>query len=397
MLDLTVDAIERMIQEQSNRNGYPKDFPALPELPAARYFDAGFAALEMEHLWLKSWLLAGHLSEIPTPGSYKLFERLGRSVIITRGRDDETRAFNNSCRHRSSLVMLEPKGKATRFVCPYHGWTYGSDGRLLVVPSAQEFACLDKAAKGLVPDRCETWRGFIFINFDSNADPLEDLLEPVARLAAAFPLEQFAIKNPHTYQLDCNWNVGMDNTLEVYHVPVLHSESLAPFLDGASFSVGLLKNGQSVFITRKKSATIFAPRNEVENVAGALYADYNICLSVFPNSYLLLDATGFVTHSYWPDGPSRCVIDFSQYGLMSDDEEYFRQLHTAIEPVLDEDWRLFGRMQRSLESGGSATIPISYPERAIYWLQEEKDRRIGSERIPDHLRVREVLAPFSDG
>ena len=397
MLDLTVDSIEQMIGEQVSRVGTPDGFPALPELPAARYFDGDYAALQMERLWMKSWLVAGHVSELREPGAYKLFERVGRSVILSRGNDGQIHAFNNTCRHRGSAVVQEPRGKAARFVCPYHGWTYGPDGQLIAVTDPSQFPCLDKSAKGLVPVRCDIWRGLIFINFDADAEPLMDFLAPMARQAEAFPLEQFVVKGPHVYPLDCNWNIGIDNTLEVYHVRTLHPTTIAPYLEDSTFTVGLLQNGHSRFVARKKSGTILTPEHKAENVAGEMFGEYNICLSVFPNSFLLLDPASLILHSYWPDGPSRCIVEFTQFGLDSQDEAYFQQMHTVMEPVLDEDWRLFGPLQRSLETGVSTTIPLGYQERAIYWLQEEIDRRIGAEHIPERLRVCQMLAPFSEG
>lgn len=396
MAELTSEAIERIIDRQLGLSGCPGDFPALPEVPAARYYDPGFAALEMEHVWLKSWLMAGLASEVPDAGNFKLFERLGRSVIIVRGKDGAIRAFHNVCRHRGSAVVTEPEGTAARFVCPYHGWTYGTEGQLLAVPEPGNFPCLDKAGKGLVPVRCETWRGLLFINFDLGGEPLETYLASAAGQAASFPFERFAVKNRKLISIDCNWKVGIDNTLETYHVNQLHPQTIAPFLDTPSFSVGLLDNGHSRFVARKKSTTIMAPEQEVENVAGPMFADYNICVKVFPSNFYLFDATGFVYHVYWPDGPGRCLVEFVQCGPAATDSAYYEQMFTVMEPVLQEDWRLFPAMQRAIESGASPTMRLSYQERAIYWLQQEIDRRIGPERIPAHLRIDPVLAEFAE-
>ena len=396
MLDLKIETVARRVEEQASYTGAPPDFPPLPEVSTARYYDPAFAALEREHVWLKSWLMAGHVSELSEPGAYKLFERLGRSVIISRGKDEMIRAFHNSCRHRNSAIVLEAKGKTGRFVCPYHGWTYAHDGRLLAIPEERQFPCLDKDAKGLVPVRCETWRGLIFITFDPDAEALEDFLAPIVPYASSFPFEKFVVKGQRTFQLGCNWKVGIDNTLETYHVNVMHPETIAPFMELPSFTVGLLRNGLSWFAARKKSATILAPKQQVENVAGSTFADYNICLKVFPNNFYVLDATGFVYHTYWPDGPGRSVVEFTQMGLESDPVEYHDQMFEVMEPVLQEDWRLFPRMQRSMETGASRSIPLGYQERAIYWLNEEIDRKIGSERVPEDLRIQQILSPFSE-
>jgi phenylpropionate dioxygenase-like ring-hydroxylating dioxygenase large terminal subunit len=395
MLEMTVEAIERMIAEQASRNACPPGFPARLEVPTARYYDPDFAALEMERMWLRTWLFVGHVNEFPQAGSYKLFERLDRSVIITRGKDDRIRAFHNSCRHRGSAVVLEPSGRASRFACPYHGWTYGSDGALIGVTDAQDFPCLDKAALGLAPVRCEVWRGFVFINFDTAAEGLDAFVAPMARQAADFPLEQFAVKGQYEFRLDCNWKVGIDNNLEIYHVNLMHAETVAPFLEVPSFMVGLLENGHSRFFTRKKTKTLFMPKGAADFEIEPLFQTFHIGLPVFPNSIYVLDPTGFVFHSYWPDGPGRCVVDFKIFGWESVDPDYYNsEMFPVMRKVLDEDWRLFPRLQRSLESGANRVMNLSYQERALYWMQEGIDRAIGAEQIPAHLRVEPLMGPY---
>ena len=78
-------------------------------------------------------------------------------------------------------------------------------------------------------------------------------------------------------------------------------------------------------------------------------------------------------------------------GPESADVDYYEQLFSVMEPVLREDWQLFPRMQRSLETGASPTMRLGYQERALYWMQQEIDQRIGPERIPEQLRVPQVL------
>jgi phenylpropionate dioxygenase-like ring-hydroxylating dioxygenase large terminal subunit len=160
------------VDKETSRLTYPDGFPPLPTLPAARYFDQQFFDLEIEHVFKKTWLSAGHISELPNPGSYRLFERLGLSIIVSRGLQGEIRAFRNVCRHRGAAILREEKGTARRFVCPYHAWTYSLDGKLVTVPEeSYNFACFDKAEHPLQQVRCEVWKGFIFINLDAHTEP----------------------------------------------------------------------------------------------------------------------------------------------------------------------------------------------------------------------------------
>src|SRR3546814_208576 len=103
-------AIYDAVEEEVQRTTYPPSFPPLPAVPTGRYIDPQFFDLEMQHVWHKTWLTAGHISELPKPGSYKLFEKLGQSIIISRGLDDEVRAFHNICRHRGAALLQEPTG-----------------------------------------------------------------------------------------------------------------------------------------------------------------------------------------------------------------------------------------------------------------------------------------------
>jgi choline monooxygenase len=302
---LVHEAVEREI----TRKTYPDAFPALPEVPAGRYYDPQFYELEQQYLWRKSWLHAGHVSEIPTAGSYKLFEQLGLSIIMSRGLNGEIRAFHNICRHRASALLLETKGVARRFVCPYHGWGYSLDGRLTAVPREHDFTCLDKANRGLLPVRCETMRGMIFLNLDDGAQSLADFFAPVERQIGDFPLQDMVVKDVITLEVDCNWKAAYDNFLEIYHVNTVHAKSLAPYLDSQSFAVSLFANGHSRFATRKKGGeTIFGKDlklPEGPDAPDALFKKHTIALPMFPNGFSALDPVGFGWQTWWPLSPSK--------------------------------------------------------------------------------------------
>ena len=198
------------VERETARTAYPEAFPSLPEVPTGRYSDPQFHDLEMQHLWRKTWLHAGHVSELPTPGSYKLFEQLGLSIIISRGLGGEIRAFHNICRHRASALLLEKQGVARRFVCPYHSWGYSLDGSLTSVPREHDFSCLDKSKRGLLPVRCESMRGMIFVNLDQGAQSLADFFAPIERQIGDLPLQDMAVKDVIVLEMDCNWKAGLD-------------------------------------------------------------------------------------------------------------------------------------------------------------------------------------------
>jgi len=192
------------VEQEAERREYPQGFPALPEVPGGRYFDRAFYDLEMEHVWKKTWLIAGHTSQLPQQGAYIVFDHLGLSIIITRNKNDEVKAFHNVCRHRGAPLVLDEGGHGKRFTCPYHSWSYNLDGALVAVPQEYNFACLNRADRGLINVRCEVWRGFVFINLDDEAGPLRDFLGPVIRETADFPLEKLRVQKTARLTMRCN-------------------------------------------------------------------------------------------------------------------------------------------------------------------------------------------------
>ncbi|MES2301139.1 MAG: aromatic ring-hydroxylating dioxygenase subunit alpha [Pseudomonadota bacterium] len=394
--------LERMYAEvegEFRRSTYPEGFPALPDMPAARYFDPHFHQLEMEHVFRKTWLCVGHASQLPKTGSYRLFEQFEQSIILSRGSDDKIRAFRNACRHRGAALVTEPEGVARRFICPYHAWGYSAEGELKSVPEAHNFACLNKADKALAQIGCETWRGFIFINFDENAGPLADFLGPLTTQIDDFPIDDMVVKHMIAVEIDCNWKTAYDNFLEIYHVNTVHAKSLAPYLESKSFTVSLFEGGHARFVTRKRGGQSFFSAGHDDAAPSdfaARFKDHVFALPCFPNSFTALDPVGFNWQSFWPKGPDKMVMVNMFMGWNRDDEEdraFWATMVDNQKSVLAEDIGLFPTIQRSYKQGDITGVVLSFQEQFLHWYNEEIDRRIGVENVPPALRVEPLLGP----
>ena len=405
-MDMDQKVLEQMYAEvegEFQRQTYPEGFPALPDLPAARYFDADFYRLELEHVFRKSWLCVGHESQIAKAGDYTLFEQLGQSIIISRGTDNQIRAFKNTCRHRGAAIVTQPSGNAKRFICPYHAWGYDSDGSLRSVPEAHNFASLNKAEKPLFQVRCESWRGFIFINFDEDAGPLAEFLGPLTKQVDDFPIDNMVVKHIITNEIDCNWKTAYDNFLEIYHVNTVHAKSLSPFLESKSFTISLFEGGHARFVTRKRGGQSFFSAGHDEASPDDFttrFKDHVFALPCFPNSFTALDPVGFNWQTFWPAGPGKMIMVNMLMGWDRDDEEDRAFWQTMVEnqkSVLAEDVGLFPTIQRSYEQGDIDEVVLSFQEQFIYWYNEEIDRRIGRDNVPAALRLEPLLAPYVKG
>jgi glycine betaine catabolism A len=175
---------------------------------------------------LKSvWLYACTAAHVKQPGDYFVFELANNSIIIVRGRDNEVRAFWNSCRHRGAKICLEQKGRTPRLMCPYHQWTYGLDGKLLAARSMDEnFA---KGDHGLSPVALENVGGLIFVCMADNPPPIDRVKADIAKLIAVYDLENLKVAVQDDYVEAANWKLVMENNRECYHCDVGHPELIS--------------------------------------------------------------------------------------------------------------------------------------------------------------------------
>jgi len=384
------------------REGPPEGFPALPPIPTGRYTDPDFYALEQAHLWKKSWLLVGRDEDFEGAGSFRTFDRTGSPLLVVRGNDGVLRGFFNTCQHRGAPVVRDACGAAKRLRCQYHSWTYDLDGTLLQVPDRRDFTELDESRRALKPVRCEVYDGWIFVNEDLEAPPLHEWLGPVADEWS--PLRGAALRSHGTRleRVAANWKIVADAFLETYHVRTIHSQTVAKLLDHRGAAMGLFPNGHSRMVTPKWEQAIDRQRQSpmplpVIGGLDPLFSETNPAYSLFPNLITPLDTIGFPFILFWPIDAETTDVEWTFYGPASETPEHDQMWELYIstfDTVMNEDFMNLAPMHRSVASGALESIPLSYQERRIYHLHEQIDRVIGSEKIPEALRVGPRLEPF---
>jgi len=194
-------------------------------LPRGLYVSDEAFAFDTQVMLKSVWLYACTVAHVKNAGDYFVFELAGNSIIILRGRDNEVRAFWNSCRHRGAKICLDQSGRAPRLMCPYHQWTYGLDGKLLAARSmAEDF---DKADHGLNPVALENVGGLIFICLSDNPPPIDRVKADIADQIAVYGLEKLKVAVQDDYIEDANWKLVMENNRECYHCDVGHPELIS--------------------------------------------------------------------------------------------------------------------------------------------------------------------------
>ena len=134
---------------------------------------------ELEQIFARSWLFIGHDSQIPNPGDFVISGMGEESVVLCRDRTGKIHVFLNSCRHRGMKVCRYDEGNATVFTCPYHGWSYGTDGKLVGVPHHRDayHSELDRSQWGLIEvAQMTNHKGMIWATWDKTAPTFLDYM-----------------------------------------------------------------------------------------------------------------------------------------------------------------------------------------------------------------------------
>jgi Rieske 2Fe-2S family protein len=318
-----------------------------------------FYELEREAIFKRAWLNVGRVEQLRRKGSYftKELAVARTSLIVVRGMDGEVRAFHNVCRHRGNKLVWEgtprdeTSGFCRQFMCKYHGWRYGLDGKLTFVLQEEEYFDLDKADFGLVPVHCEVWEGFVFVNLA--AEPAQSLLEflgPMVRGLEGYPFHLVTERYAFRADILSNWKIFLDAFQEYYHAPVLHSQQQVPSLrsfekgfkvphfqlDGPHrlMSTGgwkgvprhMMPGDQLYPIEHETQAGLLGPweRPDIPELDPANLPPginprgldpWSISnFQIFPNFVILLYERGwYLTYQYWPTGPDTHVWETSYY------------------------------------------------------------------------------------
>lgn len=201
-------------------------------LPAHIYNDAGVFEAERDRLFSRAWVFVAHASEIPHVGDYVVRRVLDNSFIVSRDQDGEIHVMFNMCLHRGMQVCRAEQGNASHFRCPYHGWSYRNDGRIVGLPFHREAyggeEGFSKSGQRLLPaPSLDTYNGLIFVSLDPDAPPLVDYLGDFAFYLDYYTRQSPAgveVRGPQRWRIKANWKIGAENFAgDMYHTPQTHA------------------------------------------------------------------------------------------------------------------------------------------------------------------------------
>ncbi len=288
-------------------------------LPGRYYTDPRVFALEQAKIFEDMWFCAVRASDVADPGDFRTVQVGTESLLISRSRGGEVRAFFNVCRHRGAQICTEDSGSVKRaFQCPYHAWTYDLDGKLIAAPNLTKMPDVDRVQYGLRQVQLREWLGYVWVCLADEPPSFESTVmqEIVDRLGEVENLDHYGLANLSVgrrivYDVAANWKLIVENFMECYHCATIHpelTEVLPEFADGLAAQVFVnhgaeFGDGVQGFTVDGSAGVDAIPTIDPEQDR-RYYA-----VTIKPQVFVNLVPDHIIFHRMFPMGPDRTVVE----------------------------------------------------------------------------------------
>lgn len=374
--------------------GTVEDLPSrinLGELLTAENF-----AKEKETIWRRAWLSIGHTLDVPESGNYLVYDipTFNLSLLVIRGKDEKVRVFHNICRHRGNKIVREGDGKKAVFTCNFHGWSFGTDGKLLNITDAKEFDNCDPDQLGLIEVHSQIWNSFIFINLAEKPHcTLEQWLGPMFSQYDNYFEHQEKVASFKSV-VNGNWHLGVNSFTEGYHTLYLHKSTARDYQGGKSnpdrhrphieifdrhHRYSAPGNPDKVFVRGEKIAAkygrLMIPAFDFNleglppGVNSAKHDKWAFdVVEFFPNVVMLIGNCWHNEITFWPIDEGKMLITNQAYAYKTKNlgerisRSYFR---ARVRDVFREDLNTIEAQHNALSSGVMNEVILSRQEMAL--------------------------------
>lgn len=326
-------------------------------LEARYYADPGYYDLEQERVFARTWQLAGHSSAVESPGDYFTFEVAGQHLFCIKGRDGTTRAFYNVCQHRAHELVSET-GNTQIIVCPYHAWSYELDGSMRTGPNVASVPGFDCSTIRLSEVRTELFCGFIFVNLDDDADPMDEWFPEVRAQLSAFVPDIDRLKPLEWVKVSerCNWKISIENYSECYHCQRNHRTFSSGVVKPQTYDIQpqgfCLRHTTQCQNLDAMSYTIDPDANEHAGEYSSWFLWPLFSFQVYPGNVLN-------TYHWRATGPDTVTVWRGWYTIDGQESDVIHNLALQDRATtVEEDIHLVESVQRGLGSRGYHPGPL---------------------------------------
>jgi Rieske 2Fe-2S family protein len=355
-------------------------------LPGEFYTSPDVLVEEKQRILARSWNCVGRASRLAAPGDYFLRAVADESIIVLRDAQGVLRALFNVCRHRGTRICVEPSGRfADTIQCPYHAWTYGTDGRLVGAPHMQDAEGFDKTRYPLHAAAIAEWEGFLFVNLAEQPEPFSAAWGPMLRRLERFGLPGLRVGHQVAYDVSANWKLVFQNYSECLHCPTIHPKlaTVLPYLSGANdLTEGPFLGGYMELKPPNESATM-SGRACGRMVSAQLPEDDHrraFYYTLMPNLLLSLHPDYVNYYLVTPLAPDRTRVESEWLfhpDTLEDPKSNVRDAVDFWDLTNRQDWDIVERSQRGIASRRYAPGPYSPRESMPAAWDREYLRQMG--------------------
>ncbi len=333
-------------------------------MPTTAYVCPEVAAQEQAAFFRDHPQLIGLSGDLPEPGSFLTMDDFGIPVLATRDKDGVFHAFLNACRHRSVKVANDGRGRKSVFMCPFHAWSYASNGALLNIPDEDHFGAIDKSCHGLIELPAVERNGLLWVhpNVDGKLDVDNLLGAELAAELASFEVANHSFVGEKSIEMNLNWKFANDTFGETYHFGKLHKDTLGRLYHGNNLHLQTFGRHHR-FVTANFGIGALRDKPEAEwNIAHGTFVMYHL----FPNIQFIVDKQTATLIRIYPNetNPGRSVTRISFYYTADviDALEAEQAAGAQINDVYDYDGRQgrVGGVEASLEVFSSTVEQEDY-------------------------------------
>lgn len=343
--------------------------PEEVHVPVSVYLDEDRFAAERA-LQRRSLNLVAHSSEVPGAGRFVSLSVGGTPVLVVRGDDGVVRAFLNVCRHRGATVERRERGQCKRFVCPYHAWSYDTDGSLAKVRHRQGFPSVDEASLSLTALACEEVGPFIWVCPTPGLQPtLDDDARALVHEIEALGLGGLAVCVREHRVWRANWKLLVEGGLESYHFKIAHRDTIGSLF--ADTTSTFEEHGDHVRSVLPRS-TITSLTPESDDADWQLVKHANVLYTFSPNASVLAQDGHYAMILMAPQGVDETRIDLLTVGRPIREGErgdrvrgFLEANHRFTVKTLEEDFALAEEIQAGLRTGANEVLRFGRFEDAL--------------------------------
>jgi phenylpropionate dioxygenase-like ring-hydroxylating dioxygenase large terminal subunit len=350
-------------------------------MPPSVYTTSEFLERELRYVFAHDWFAVGRASTLAKPGDYTTFDLSGQPIFVIRDDDLQLRAMSNVCLHRMS-TLLEGHGNKRAIVCPYHGWTYNSNGQLRAAPAMALNESFCKSDYKLPQVHCEEWLGWIMVTLNPDAPAVAEQLVEVQDLISDYQMENYVETFRETHVWDTNWKILAENFMESYHLPVCHAGTIGglsrldemvcpPGRPAFNFHTILKDDTLKIALAHPSNTRMKGDRRRT-----------TFLLAIYPSLLITLTPGYFWYLSLHPKGVGQVSIIFGggmspDYANSPESRAHFSQLKALLDHVNVEDRGCTERVFKGLNAGAAKPGHLSHLERPNFDFAQYLAERTG--------------------